>query len=390
MLRPAVEPVLEPQSSTVQEPDASERLLIPPTRAAGATQGTSTTALEASKASLATPLTSVATPALSGPGPTELAGSSKPGTTIPTPPDPETELTLSPTAPAASARTGAAAMTSVGATGLPAQAPAHVAAAQLPAGSSTPLLDAAMQRVEAVTRQQRESLSSAESADEPQKKPVRPSPGSTSAQPAKAPESDPPLPVVLARSGEPDGPPKSAKPHVSSPAKLPPVQHASSESPGKKTGPPPERSPEHPPSSLVPSKRDADSHLDVANLQLCRKVTGFGSFEPLAQTTVKPGQQVLLYCEMTGLRYDATDAGFISRLSARVELRATDNETVIWEQEPGIARDVCPRVRHDYYVTYRLTFPRSLPAGRHRLRVVQTDLAANRSASAEIPLNIAP
>jgi len=93
---------------------------------------------------------------------------------------------------------------------------------------------------------------------------------------------------------------------------------------------------------------------------------------------------------MTGLRYEATDAGFASRLSSRVELRATDNQTILWEQELGIARDVCPRVRHDYYVSYRLTIPPSLPTGPHRLRVVQTDLAANRSASSEILLNIAP
>jgi hypothetical protein len=125
-------------------------------------------------------------------------------------------------------------------------------------------------------------------------------------------------------------------------------------------------------------------------MQLCRKVNGFGSFEPLTESTMRPGQRVLLYCEMTGVRYEATGYEFTSRLSTRVELLAADNETTLWEQELGIAKDVCPRARHDYYVSYRLTLPQSLPPGPHRLRVVQTDLAADRSAFSDIALTIAP
>jgi hypothetical protein len=137
------------------------------------------------------------------------------------------------------------------------------------------------------------------------------------------------------------------------------------------------------------SSESLDEHeeiLRVANLQLCRKVNGFGSFERLAEATVRPGQRVLLYCEMTGVSYEATGADFTSRLRARVELRAADSETTLWEQELGIARDVCPRIRHDYYVSYFLTLPESLHAGPHRLRLVQTDLAADRSSFSELRL----
>jgi hypothetical protein len=93
---------------------------------------------------------------------------------------------------------------------------------------------------------------------------------------------------------------------------------------------------------------------------------------------------------MTGLRYEPANSGFSSRLKARVEVRAAANETVLWEHELGIARDECQRIRRDYYVSYLLTLPRSLPAGPHCLRLVQTDLAADQSAFAEIDLTIAP
>jgi hypothetical protein len=92
---------------------------------------------------------------------------------------------------------------------------------------------------------------------------------------------------------------------------------------------------------------------------------------------------------MTGLKYEPQETGYASMLSSRVELRPIDRDTVLWAQELGIAQDFCLRKRIDYYVSYRLRIPQSLPPGSHRLRIVQTDLVTSRSASAEVPLTIA-
>jgi hypothetical protein len=444
-LRPAVEPVLEPQSSPEQEPKANERLIIPPSPGAPVSHATGAAAPDAGDASFATPLTSIATPALFEPGPTGLTSSSKSGTTVPPPPEPGSELTPSPTSRAASPGPGAAALSSVGAPGVSAQTPAVVAAtqspaAQSPAASATPLIDEAIQRVEALTRQQRESSSSADAVAEPDKNPARPSPGSASLLRARTAESDPPLPAGPAGSGETGGSTKATNLRAGSTPQSPPGPRPTRESSARLADPLANRSLANLPLSLRPSSREAkmgprdpegppaeltqgpmpsaetigsrrnpgaapdvaaamarsgrgreeNSPLTVANVQLCSKVNGFGSCEPWAKATVHAGDRILLYCEMTGLQYEAINNGFISRLSTRVELRSAYRETVLWEQELGIARDICPRARHDYYVSYRLTLPRSLPAGPHRLRVVQTDLAANRSAYSEIPFTIAP
>ncbi len=61
---------------------------------------------------------------------------------------------------------------------------------------------------------------------------------------------------------------------------------------------------------------DAQAPLQIAELRLCRKVTGFGNFEPLDETPCRPRQAVLLYCEMTGLRYE--DDGQRMALQARI------------------------------------------------------------------------
>jgi len=128
--------------------------------------------------------------------------------------------------------------------------------------------------------------------------------------------------------------------------------------------------------------------LCVSELRLCRKVSGFGSFEPLPASGLRAGQPFLIYCELAGLRYQARDTSYVSRLSSRVELISARDGTKVWEQSLGEAEDQCRSRRRDNYVNYRITLPQILPAGDYRLRLTQTDLVANHSASSELPLTV--
>jgi hypothetical protein len=130
--------------------------------------------------------------------------------------------------------------------------------------------------------------------------------------------------------------------------------------------------------------------LQVADLRLCRKVQGYGSFEPIDPTSVRPGKPVILYCEMTGLRYAPADGGVRSRLTSRVEIVAKAGGASVWSHELGTAEDVCRRRRRDYYVNYRLALPANLSPGNYELRLTQTDLLAEQSASSSIDLEIRP
>ena len=128
--------------------------------------------------------------------------------------------------------------------------------------------------------------------------------------------------------------------------------------------------------------------LGVSELRLCRKVNGFGSFEPLPGSTLRPGQPFLIYCELTGLRYQPRDSSFVSRMSSRVELIATKDGNKVWEQSLGDVVDECRSRRRDNFVNYRISLPNTLPIGEYRLRLTQTDLVANRSASSELGLTL--
>ncbi len=133
---------------------------------------------------------------------------------------------------------------------------------------------------------------------------------------------------------------------------------------------------------------EAMAPLEITELKLCRKVTGFGSYETLEPIACKAGRAVIVYCEMSGVRYEAVSEGYRSRLSAEVELRPVDNGKPPWKHDLGLAEDCCRKRRRDYYVNYRLDLPEDLPAGPYELRLTQTDLVTNQTHSNVMPMTV--
>jgi hypothetical protein len=293
----------------------------------------------------------------------------------------------------------------------PAIAPVTEPASEAPAANPTPLMDAAIERVATVTRQQRESLDSvatpAESDDHAAtavasgSPPVLPkAPVQRAPAPILVHDTTESTPLVTATVIEPiDSPTQPSVPTVPkgeadrSGAEILPktgvVAGAEFVGPSRETlGA--LRDDTQPAASIAPAMADQVDPLAVAKLCLCRKIVGFGSYEPLTESVVKAGQQILLYCEMTGMRYDANDASFVSRLSSKIEIGSVGNGVFQWALELGPKEDVCASRRHDFFVNYKFSVPPGLPPGSYRLRLTQTDLIANRSTAAEIPLVIVP
>jgi hypothetical protein len=137
---------------------------------------------------------------------------------------------------------------------------------------------------------------------------------------------------------------------------------------------------------------DARRPLAIDELALCQKVRGFGHYETLDTTSLRAGQTLTLYCELSGVEYDRTPENtYHSRIGARLELVAEGQlDTPVWTRELGTADDSCRRRRRDYYVNYRVVLPdpATLPPGRYRLRLIQHDLLADASATSEIPIAV--
>jgi hypothetical protein len=135
---------------------------------------------------------------------------------------------------------------------------------------------------------------------------------------------------------------------------------------------------------------EAFAPLQVRVLAICRKVNGFGQYEPFEGAATVSGRTLLVYCEMTGLTSEAVDGEYRSRLSTRVEVVPVAGGEAVWSQALGTAEDQCRRRRRDYYVNYRLVLPASVAPGAYTLRMSQTDFLTGRTASASSPFTIAP
>lgn len=148
--------------------------------------------------------------------------------------------------------------------------------------------------------------------------------------------------------------------------------------------------PADPPSPQEPPPAPTGPVLAISELRICKRVLGFGRTEPLASASCRPGQEVLLYCEIDGLRDEETPDGFRSRLSARVAIaRASDGEA-IWQSDLGEQEDVCRSHRRDFFANYRVKIPADLPAGEYEIRLAQKDLLADRETTRGLPVTVRP
>ncbi|WP_148592065.1 hypothetical protein [Aquisphaera giovannonii] len=129
--------------------------------------------------------------------------------------------------------------------------------------------------------------------------------------------------------------------------------------------------------------------FSIAELRLCRKVVGHGRVEAIDPGNLRPGQPVIVYCELDGLSHDRAGGEFRSRLSSRMEIVAAGSGDVAWSRSLGEAEDHAPLPRHDNFVNHRIALPETLPPGEYRIRMTVTDLIAGRTATTEAPVTLA-
>ncbi len=387
-------------------------------------QSTSTGCLCPSNIRPATPPAAITAPSaqpVPGVGATPAAA---PISAAPTPP-PTISVPPNPPPPITNQSQSAVANDSVASTSVlesitPDTASPQSSAQMTAAPVATPLLDAAIERVEAVTRLELESvvptpspapapaapLAAAVLVPTPALPAATPTPGSET--PLADPQNIDPTKIttgLFVNSSSESASDPVAVPvvvSVASPEPVgaldPPIPPDLSATRSENANPPHDdnrRAESHDaqPAADVPipvSPRENRGEFGLSELHVCAKVHGFGSIEPLDQTKLKSGQRLLLYCEVTGMEYEPKDESFRSRLSSRIEIKAADNGLVLWDYELGSAEDVCRHRRRDYFVNYLLELPRNLIPGNYQMRLTQTDLVANRSTSAGIPIQIVP
>ena len=130
--------------------------------------------------------------------------------------------------------------------------------------------------------------------------------------------------------------------------------------------------------------------LAIVDLKLCRKILGFGHRDLLESSTIKPNQSLLIYCEISGLRYEKLSEGYQSRMTSEAEIVPANGGEPVWSQAMGAADDHCRMPRRDYFVNYRIPLPAIIAPGDYHLRLTQHDILSGQEASATVPFRIIP
>ncbi len=132
----------------------------------------------------------------------------------------------------------------------------------------------------------------------------------------------------------------------------------------------------------------AGTDLSLGAVALCKRVTGFGLYEPLTPARFPVGRSspLLVYSEVDNfLPRHMPDGQWETRLAQRVSLY-TAAGTVAWEDKARGVTDTCRNRRRDFFTKEPVTLPPTLPAGAYKLKVTVTDRNANKVAESDVPL----
>lgn len=145
---------------------------------------------------------------------------------------------------------------------------------------------------------------------------------------------------------------------------------------------------EEPTSALEPASAESVTQtsenpptLAIVTLELCRRIEGYGVYEPLDLGALKIGQSVGLYWEVEGLRSVEQAGQYRTRLASKVEIVPKDGGDPVYSRSLGEAEDLCRRPRRDFFVNTRLSLPTQADPGPYELRLTLDDLEAGTSVT---------
>jgi len=100
--------------------------------------------------------------------------------------------------------------------------------------------------------------------------------------------------------------------------------------------------------------------LQVKSVRLVNQVRGFGNVAGFDTNVFRPGQWVIVYCEVDNFVSRPQDDGqFKTQLSQRVEVLSSEGQSRLQQDDPKI-EDVSMNYRRDFFLARRLQLPATL------------------------------
>ncbi len=131
----------------------------------------------------------------------------------------------------------------------------------------------------------------------------------------------------------------------------------------------------------------------LRNATLCRRVSGFGVYEPFDSDTFLAGREnrVIVYAEIDGFaaapRADGVP-GYEVKLEQEVVLYNEADGLAVWRHPAQPVHDLSRRQRRDFWVVQMVAMPANLGVGRYRLKIRVTDQLGGTVDETTLPVRI--
>ena len=125
----------------------------------------------------------------------------------------------------------------------------------------------------------------------------------------------------------------------------------------------------------------------VRNLAFCKEVTSFGVFKRFPNYEFKPGEEVLLYCEVENLKSQSTEQGYHTNVKSSYQVLDARGERVA-EQEFPPSDDFCASPRRDFFIPYFIALPKRLNPGAYTLQLTIEDGQSNKVGQSSIQFSV--
>jgi len=135
----------------------------------------------------------------------------------------------------------------------------------------------------------------------------------------------------------------------------------------------------------------ADEPLRIRKLKLCRKVNGYGIYEPFERKAFLAGREhpAIVYVELEHFRTKRqSDGKHRVQLKQEIVLYNESDGLAVWRQRPVSIVDESRNERRDFFVVQIIRLSDRLTVGKYLLKVTVTDEIGRSVDEATLPLRI--
>lgn len=147
-------------------------------------------------------------------------------------------------------------------------------------------------------------------------------------------------------------------------------------------------------STALPQLREATKYLaastdtlEVRSLAFCTEIEAYGQIKEFPRSRFKPGQQVILYCEIENFTSQRSGDGFETHLEGSYSVYNEDDQKVFSQVLPA-DKQVSRNYLRDYFIAYQMYLPKQLTDGRYRLELTMEDVEGKKYGQASLPFEI--